>query len=299
MSSSTRRSTGIGVVIAITIAWSSVAAGSESIPQEPPTRDGEWVAATPVTEAEKLTDHMAVHIGELREVYGLDGSLEFVHRLYSAPAEMRAMRSQRGLVGAALFTRSELTTVERHAELEWAGYQIDLWLSSRSSEYFGTAMKPSAVEVTCVKCSTIEWHSEIIQEFDLETDEIIVRSVDRTLRALTDEAQRLGDTLTASGMDWNGSISSERNIALIHVPDVEAATQVVEPNEFVDFDSEYVAASLDVNKDVALGYNLVEGGQHITSETASGGFGSNATSGFAVQSSFGPFIMTMASRLVV
>lgn len=250
----------------------------------------------PITDAFALDDAALEHELELRASWGLTTDRELVRAMHADPTKYGVQRSGVDMFGNMPLAEFEIAAAVERAELEYHGPAVDEWAATALADgYAGSFLEGGKVVVLCSSCDTRSVESTFAAE---NTNEVLrgrieVRRVPHSLAALAAREDRLAKALGARGLTTNASMVDVLQNRVIVYAGPSTAAQIYDalPQlermaggaiEVVESDSE---PSLDVNKDVALGYALVEGGQKITS-------GGGCTSGFAVQNGYGPFMLT-------
>jgi hypothetical protein len=192
------------------------------------------------------------------------------------------------MLAGIVLASHELEHAYRRAAAEWAGGKVDEYAYQFVIGYAGTSVQPDATVVLyCAGCAVTETDQAVKLAVDIdEPYTLSVRNVRYSLDDLLAAGEAASASLSHAGVTNGGAVDVDGNSVTVHVPRdaVKAAQEMLAGPVVVVGD--YVEVAPDVNKNDALGYNLVEGGQYITS-------GSTAlTSGFAVQSAYGPFILT-------
>lgn len=265
------------------------------------TADGyaEYGRLAPVTEGRALADAELEHELELRAAYGLSTEREHVVALHRSPARFRAQRSRDGMFAALLLAEDELPLAVERAEVEYHGEAGEAWARDALGPAFaGAFVLGRRLVIQCAGCEPRALEAALA-DAELPTPlrgRIEVRAVEHSLDALTAAETRLAAFLAAERLPHNGTTVDvvgdrvELRVTTAQAPGVErrrdelvgvAGVPLVVVHDRGD-------GQLDLNKNQALGYALVEGGQAIGTSPGSAA----CTSGFAVQSGFGPFILT-------
>ena len=255
-----------------------------------------YLSMRPVQEPVALSDPTTFsHVQDLRKAYGLSTSAEFVHRLHSDPKAFGGMSSSAGLLGGIVISAEELPHAYLRAAAEWVGGKVDEFAYDSVPGYAGTSVWPDATVVLyCSSCIVRETETEI--RSTVQVDEpftISVQSVAYSLADLQKFGESATETLLGLGVRSGGAVDVDTNSVTLHVPadSLELARKLLPA--VVKVAGDFIEVAPDVNKNDALGYNLIEGGQYITSDPSPlRPNGTALTSGFAVQSAYGPFILT-------
>jgi hypothetical protein len=246
----------------------------------------DYIQPEVVTEPAPLGDDELSHVVQLRQEFGMNADPIFVQNLHTTPAAFGALRSRAMLAGGILFTPDETEQVFSRAEAEWAGYHLDGYVGSKFPEsYGGTSVEGAHVVVRCHHCAIDVAFLKANVEEAIGVD-VALDTEAPAAATLQSEALKAEQILRASGLDFTSTLDIDKGVVRFRVSDLDRAQNLV-GSKLVSVESGFAPVSPDINKNQALGYNLVEGGQYIVSNAGTG-----ATSGFAVQSAYGAFLMT-------
>lgn len=286
----TKRCVRAGKGVGITVAVSAVAllasggAGAQDVQSSEASR---YLNAVPVLQSETLRPEELGHIVDLRAAYGLNADEKFVTDLYQDPTRFGAERSALYLLGNILFTPAERDHAYKRAAAEWVGDKVDQLAFDSVSGYAGTVVNADAsITLLCSSCDVNETQERLRTLLDVtEPYELRIEPVANSNEDLHALAERTTAMLDEQGILNSGAIDIATNSVIIHLPD-SAADLADSLGDHITVRLGFEEVSPDISKNQALGFALVQGGQYIT------GAGTALTSGFAVQSGFGPFILT-------
>lgn len=278
---------GLRVTACIVIAAGSVVGVANAQEPAPGADARTYLQVESVLEPETVGSDELDHIVDLRKAYGLKADREFVADLYLNPAKHDAERSALYLLGNVLFTPEEREHAFRRAAAEWVGDKVDQLAFDALPDYAGTVVNSDAsITLRCSACDLLEtsrWISDslnVSEPYELTVERVALS--DKELHALASSTTAM---LDAQGIINSGAIDLMTNTVTIHLPD-SAAHLADSLGDHITVEFGFEEVEPDINKNQAHGYNLVEGGQYIT------GASTALTSGFAVQSGYGPFILT-------
>ena len=205
--------------------------------------------------------------------------------LIDHPVELGALRSSHHIVGGLPFLPSEVESVYLRALAEWSAVAVDAWASVELGDTYGGVIVDRAhVILLCDRCDLDPENVkrglglDDITQLSIQRDSPSVDSLLRVQDAYQDDLDRDGIAFSSTVDLRSGHV-----VFLVELP-----RQAPTPDsELVEVRDGFQPVWGNVDKDSALGFNLVEGGQKIVSNASTA-----ATSGFAVQSAFGPFILT-------
>jgi hypothetical protein len=269
-----------------------------AIPIEP-ARFHEYGGLQRVQLAEPLSDADLDHEIELRRQYGLSTDRERVRALHGDPRQFAAVRSHTDMFGSLLLGQDEVAAAVERAEVEYHGSEADLWAQrTLGDRYAGSFVEGTHIVLQCAGCDPHALRSDVDGAglHEVLRGRVMVRPVTYSGRELDEREARVAAYLQAHGIPSNGTTTDivHNTVRLFVGPASEAAIdRELENIQRVaggPLEIEHGAGdtSRDLDKDDAIAFLLVEGGQVIGKTPA----GQDCTSGFAVQNGFGPFIMT-------
>jgi hypothetical protein len=193
------------------------------------------------------------------------------------------------MLSSIAFSPEEESQVIRRAAAEWVGYKVDTLAVDRVEEYAASVIEPDgSVTVLCAPCNPTDIdHVRRSVEVEEHFVPIDYRDVEYSAEELLTIAETFADKLTRNDISHGGSILSGENRIEIFVSDkdIQRARELEVPPS-VSLGGGYEEVEPDVDKDDQIAYLLVEGGQALT------GLGGAFTSGFAVESAYGTFILS-------
>jgi len=256
-------------------------------------------------DSEEVMDHLVM----LREVAGLSTDREFIRSLYEQPDETRPWRALNGFISHGLrFSSEETDDVIAFGHASWISMHVGVYMrETYPTQYTATDGVGKVVEVLCAHCDPVAIEQDLRRNiWGSERKAVLtVRRVDRSgvdLDALRNEVERIATdhgiveaaiVETDGGTRFGLSIATDRFANNIMITAISGLDTSVLEEQFGDLvtvvrDDTMIAAGPQLRKDEPLGYNLVTGGQAVVRQ----GSDYVCTSGFAVQSGYGPFMLT-------
>lgn len=277
------------VLVALVVAWSAAAGaapagGRGSGAGEPPA-----VAGLPLPDV-AASDEVVAHVARVRALLGLPSDGRTVRRLVSgAHPEARWYPTLFSLP----LTPGEVPVAMARQRLQERGGEVDrAAMAALGDAYGGSWIEPGGPDGAGRIVVATADPDRALPAALAGDESVAVVAVARSLDELRSETDGIERRLVAAGVASGGiAVDEVANEIVVHVADVDAALGhpgladvVARPH--VRFE-EGGRVERQVDKDDALIYLVVEGGQAIgpTDEEV-------CTSGFAVQSGYGPFILT-------
>jgi hypothetical protein len=255
-----------------------------------------YIDIQPATKPNVLTAEQFSLLLDLRARYGLNDDPAFVRALNEHPLESDAFFSAKMLVGGMVFSRDEADDVYAIGQLEWAASHISEWAERRlGGEVFaGANVSRRTLAIYCSGCDIWVTAEEVqsLGETVGEGNSVEVVDVKYSLAALLRVQKSVADYLDSHEMKYVGTgVDYSSNSIVVTGPESLNRTLPFQFQSFpLKFEIDETLGVDQVEKHWDLGYNLVEGAQAIKPVGMWGDF--TCTSGFAVQSAYGPFIAT-------
>jgi len=252
-----------------------------------------------VTAPEPMSPVEFEHVQRMRELYGLRSDPEFVQSVYDDPAGHRAVRSEWGLFASLMIAPDEVPQMQLRAlqdvDSQGASEAVRLVLGDA---FAGAFLEGTTYVVQCARCDVGSLAAAIrsahaVKE-SLESN-LDLRVVARSEPELQELAREVEDFLVKTEAKTNGyGAMPMANLVEVHLgpsstPGIGQLLQERFGADAVRIVEDPGDAQPYSNKNTYLVYGQVEGGQAIKRE---GSADYDCTSGFSVQSGYGPFMLT-------
>jgi hypothetical protein len=230
------------------------------------------------------------HQQRLRDQLGIPASVAEIQASYELQAKGETVAGPFGLA----LTSEELEQVTRFRKTQARLPEVSEWARQTFEErYAGTTLdQRRAGAVIVVRVADVRQDEATTRGAPTGLP-IAVEEVAKSLEQLETERQQIENRAVRGKIPFAGTYVDERaNEVVLSVPDVEspAAQGLARSVEArLELGS---GEDLQINKDQPLGYQVVEGGQQLEAQVNADLRFKICTSGFAVQSGYGPFILT-------
>jgi len=253
------------------------------------------IGLAPAVGSVRLDEKALAHILDLRAWVGLSNDQQFVDSLYASTTD--AYVSAKGLVGGLRFSFDEADDVYAISQLDWAADVIaqKLVLNFGDDVLAGVQVRARVVSIFCKGCDKAKVLNvvESVEAPVGEGNRVEIVDVRLSLTELRTAQSLIADYLDGAGTKYSGTGIDVANnaVRVVGRAGVETTVRELFPDVPIAFVLDDVGQHDEVSKSDTLGYGVVEGGQQIYRTNLGPVYGS-CTSGFAVQSGYGPFILT-------